>query len=214
MSLLLPPREVVTKPDAEDPIDYYYRPLTRWLYRSRLRDSLRLLGDGPFEALLDVGYGSGIFLPALARRARRLVGVDVHAGREGVASMIDRLGLDVELVHASLFELPFADGAFDALVCISVLEHLRELEAALTELRRVVRPGGVLVFGTPVRNVATSSFFRLVGYDPAEIHPSGHRDVESAISTVGGLALERRVHFPRLLPLGLAAYVNFACRAA
>lgn len=214
MPLLLPPRELVTKPDVEDPIDYYYRPLTRPLYRARLRDSLTLLGEGPYGGILDVGYGSGVFLPELARRTGRLVGIDVHAGRDGVARMAAGLGLDVELLDASLYELPFGDGEFDALVCVSVLEHLRELAAALAEMRRVVRPGGLLVLGVPVRNAFTNAFFRVAGYDPAELHPSSHRDIEAAVTYAGGLSLERRLHFPRLLPLGLAAYVTFACRAS
>ncbi len=213
MSLLLPPRELVTKPDAEDPIEYYYRPLTRWLYRARLRDTLLVLGEGPYGAVLDVGYGSGVFLPELARRTQRLVGIDVHAGRDGVAEMAAGLGIEVELLDASLYDLPFEDGSFDGLVCVSVLEHLQELVPALTELSRVVRAGGVLVFGTPVRNAATSGFFRLVGYDPTEIHPSSHEDIEAAIRTVPGLAFERRVHFPRLVPLAFGAYVTFGCRA-
>lgn len=213
MSLFLPPRELVTKPDAEDPIEYYYRPLTRWLYRARLRDTLLVLGEGPYEAVLDVGYGSGVFLPELARRTKRLVGIDVHSGREGVAEMAAGLGIEVELLDASLYELPFEDGSFDGLVCVSVLEHLRELVPALAELRRVVRDGGVLVFGTPVRNAATSAFFRFVGYDPTELHPSSHRDIEAAIRAVPGLSLERRLHFPRLMPLGLGAYVTFCARA-
>ena len=192
----LPPREMMTKPDADDPIDYYYRPLTATLYRARLRDALVLLGDERFGSLLEIGYGSGVFLPELARRTNRLVGIDVHSGRDGVAEMASRLDLDVELVDASLFDLPFEDGTFDALVCLSVLEHLTDLDAALRELRRVVRPGGRLVLGVPVRNVATNSFFRLVGYDPKEIHPSSHRDVEAAIER-SALTREERLHFPR-----------------
>jgi SAM-dependent methyltransferase len=210
----LPPRALVTKPDADDPIDYYYRPLTAPLYRARLRDGLALLGDGPFDSLLEVGYGSGVFLPELARRTKRLVGIDVHAGRDGVTRMAERLDLDVELLDASLFELPFEDGTFDALVCLSVLEHLVELDAALAELRRVVRPGGRLVLGVPVRNAATSSFFRLVGYDPAKIHPSSHRDVEAAIDRSPGLTQERKLHFPRLLPFDFVAYASFRCLAS
>ncbi len=213
MRLTLPPRALVTKPDADDPIDYYYRFFTAPLYRARLRDALIALGQGPFESLLDVGYGSGVFLPELALRTNRLVGVDVHAGLDGVARMAANLGLDVELLDASLYELPFEDGTFDALVCLSVLEHLRELDSALEELRRVVRPGGRLVFGTPVRNAATNSFFRLVGYDPAEIHPASHRDVEAAVGRCPGLTLERRLRFPRLLPFDLGAYATFCCRA-
>jgi 2-polyprenyl-3-methyl-5-hydroxy-6-metoxy-1,4-benzoquinol methylase len=210
-ALRLPPRELVSKPDPDDPIDYYYRPLTAPLYRARLRHALALLGPGPYDALLDVGYGSGVFLPELARRARRLVGVDVHAGRAGVEATARALHIAVELHDASLYELPFADGEFDALVCMSVLEHLRDLDGALDELTRVVHRGGRLVLGVPVRNAATSSFFRLVGYDPLAIHPSSHRDVERALQRHSGLTVDRRSVFPHVLPVDLAAYATFGC---
>src|SRR5947199_2801647 len=102
--LRLPPRHLVSKPDPDDPIDYYYRPLTAPLYRARLRNALALLGPGPFDALLDVGYGSGVFLPELAQRTRRLVGVDVHAGREGVEQMARALDIDADLRTTSLYD--------------------------------------------------------------------------------------------------------------
>ena len=163
--------------------------------------------------MLDVGYGSGVFLPELARRTKRLVGVDVHSGREGVAEMAAGLGIEVELLEASLYELPFEDGSFDGLVCVSVLEHLRELVPALTELRRVVRAGGMLVFGTPVRNAATSAFFRLVGYDPTEIHPSSHQEIEAAIREVAGPLPRAEAAFPPPDAARFGAYVTFACLA-
>lgn len=53
-------------------MDYYDRPFTLWSYGSRLRIAADLLGQGPYDSLLEVGYGSGIFLPELARRTRRL----------------------------------------------------------------------------------------------------------------------------------------------
>src|SRR5687768_3339890 len=115
--IALPPRELVPKPDPDDPVDYYYRLPTARIYRARLRLAGRLLGAGPFDSLLEVGYGSGIFLPELARRCSRLAAIDVHGASEQVQAMLRRLGLEADLREASLFDLPFEDGTFDGLVC-------------------------------------------------------------------------------------------------
>jgi SAM-dependent methyltransferase len=209
--LRLPPRGALPKPDPDDPLDLYYRPLTAGVYRARLRLARRLLGRERHEALLEVGYGSGIFLPELERHAERLVAIDLHDQASAVGAALDQLGVRAELRRASLFEMPFDTGEFDALVCLSVLEHLTTLDRALDELSRVLRPGGVAVIGFPTRNPITDAFFRSIGYDPREIHPSGHSDIISAIEGSDGLRLETCVRLPRWMPLSLSAYV--ACRA-
>jgi SAM-dependent methyltransferase len=210
--LVIPPRDALVKIDAEDPLDYYYRPGTAILYRARLAEARRLLGSGRYESLLDIGYGSGIFIPELARIAHRVAGIDVHARADEVARSLAALGVDADLREASLFDLPYADGEFDAVVSISVFEHLVDLDGALAELTRVLRPGGVAVLGFPVRNVLTDVFFRLAGYNPRAIHPSGHREILGAVDRASALELERYLSFPRLLPLPLAAYTTCRCR--
>jgi SAM-dependent methyltransferase len=209
-----PPRTLVSKPDPDDPIDYYYRPLTGWLYRSRLRLAAQLLGRGQLGAVLEVGYGSGVFLPELASRSTRVVGVDLHSGRDGVAEMLSKLGVDASLLHGSVIELPCADEEFDVIVCLSVLEHLRDLVRAVAEIGRVLRPGGVAIVGFPVRNPITDAFFRLVGYSPRELHPSGHADIMGALDRDDRLGVECVCHFPRALPLPLSAYAVCRARAA
>jgi hypothetical protein len=190
----LPPAGLAPKTHADDPVDYYYKPLTGRLYRSRLRLVGDLLGPGSFASLLEIGYGSGIFLPELAQRTDRLVGIDIHGESKRVEEMLEVVGESAELVHASLFELPFDDGEFHALVCVSVL-------------------GGTVVVGFPVRNRLTDGFFRLAGYDPRAIHPSAHTDILRAVERHKGFALERRAWLPRLMPLDLAAYAGCRCRA-
>ena len=211
--LVLPPRGALPKTNVEDPVDYYYRPLTAALYRGRLKVAAELLGPGPFDALLDVGYGSGIFFPELARRARRVVGLEVHTEADAVAQGLRRLGVEAELHTGDLFAMPFEDGAFDALVCLSVLEHLTELAEALTEFRRVLRPGGVAVLCFPTRNPLTDAFFRLAGFDPRALHPSGHRAILDAARAHAGFAVEQEAHFPALLPPALSGYAGCRCRA-
>jgi 2-polyprenyl-3-methyl-5-hydroxy-6-metoxy-1,4-benzoquinol methylase len=211
--LLLPPRALVPKPDADDPVDFYYKRFTGRIYRARLRLATDLLGESHYQSLLEVGYGSGIFLPELARRGDRLAAIDIHGESRRVQEMLSRLDLTADLRECSLFEMPFPDGEFDALVCLSVLEHVTELEAALSEFHRVLRPGGVAVLGFPVRNLVTDAFFRIVGYKPREIHPSGHRDILAAVREHQGFVAEREERFPAIVPLDLAGYAGCRCRA-
>ena len=211
--IVLVPRGAAPKTGADDPVDYYYRPLTAWLYRGRLRLAVRLLEPERFASVLEVGYGSGIFLPELARHAERLTGIEVHDEAARVGSMLRRFRVEAELHRCSLFEMPFAEGAFDGLVCLSVLEHLTELDRALNELRRVLRPGGIAVLGFPVRNPVTDAFFRLAGYNPRELHPSGHRDILAAARRHPGFVVERDGRLPWILPLSVSAYAACRCRA-
>lgn len=209
-ALSLPPRGTLPKPEPDDPLDYYYRPLTAPLYRARLRLALRLLGGDRFESLLEVGYGSGILLPELARRAGRVAAIDIHPGREAVEAALEGLEVQVDLRDASLFDIPYPADEFEALICLSVLEHLTDLDAALSELARVVRPGGVAVIGFPVRNPITDNLFRALGYDPRKIHPSSHGDIIAAARSSRSLELQLCAHIPPVWPRALSAYV--ACR--
>jgi SAM-dependent methyltransferase len=212
--IALPPRELVPKPAKDDPVDYYYRLPTARIYRARLRLAGRLLGSNSYDSLLEVGYGSGIFLPELARRCSHLAGVDVHHASQQVNEMLTRLGLHADLREASLFDLPFAEDTFDGLVCLSVLEHIVELDAALSEFRRVLQPGGIAVLGFPVRNPITDTFFRAVGYNPREIHPSSHRDILEAARRHPGFVVEREEHYPGWAPVDVAGYAGVRCRAS
>jgi SAM-dependent methyltransferase len=208
----IPPRSLPPRL-ADDPVEYYYRPITSRLYLARLEMAADLLGSDPLGPVLEVGYGAGLFLPELARRSDRVVAVDVHEHDREVGEMLRTMGIDAELRRGSIFELPFSDGEFMAVVSMSVLEHLDQLASAVAELRRVLRPGGFAVLGFPVRNPVTDSFFRLAGYKPRAIHPSSHTDILDAVHAEPRLEVERALHFPRALPMPLSAYVTCRARA-
>jgi hypothetical protein len=65
-----------------------------------------------------------------------------------------------------------------------------------------------------VRNPITDTFFRAVGYNPREIHPSSHREILGAARRAPGFVVESELRFPRLFPLDLAAYAGCRCRIA
>jgi SAM-dependent methyltransferase len=83
----------------------------------------------------------------------RLVATDISAGMLAeLRSTASELGLDVRTVTTDAERLPFDDGRFDLAFGHAVLHHLPDLDAALREVHRVLRPGGMLAFcGEPSR---------------------------------------------------------------
>lgn len=127
----------------------YHRQLR--LERHAVRAALELLAPRPNERLLDAGTGTGEALRQLARardRPRAVTAVDFSP------RMLARLpGLPIGWTSelADLREIPRPDASFDAAIASYVLHLLpsRDLPVALSELRRVLRPGGRLVTVTP-----------------------------------------------------------------
>ena len=97
--------------------------------------------------LLDVGCGPGTITSDLARKVApgRVVGIDASAEvvDEARASAV-RANLPATFEVADLFALPFADHTFDVVHAHQVLQHVADPVAALMEMRRVCRPGGVV----------------------------------------------------------------------
>jgi SAM-dependent methyltransferase len=95
--------------------------------------------------VLDLGCGTGFTLSLLPPTARG-VGVDYsHAALRFARTRASR----AELVRGSAYALPFADGSFDAVLALDVLEHLDDDVGAARELRRVLAPGGAAIVTVP-----------------------------------------------------------------
>jgi ubiquinone/menaquinone biosynthesis C-methylase UbiE len=122
-----------------------------------------LLGRG--EALLDVGCGAGVLVRVARRRFDVTVGLDVAfrwliVARRG----LEEAGLPVHLVCGCADHLPFADGVFDTVASVALLEHLPDAPAALREFTRVQRgPGRVLVWTSNRFSLAPEPHVRVWG---------------------------------------------------
>ena len=98
--------------------------------------------------VLEIGIGSGLNLsfydPA---RVRRIVGVDPSADMQKLARQrAEQISIPVEMIALELGQIQAADARFDSIVCTFTLCTIPDAIAALREMRRVLKPGGKLLF--------------------------------------------------------------------
>jgi SAM-dependent methyltransferase len=116
---------------------------------------MSLLSLAAGQSIIDVGCGSGVLLPLLAKAvgsAGKVVGVDYSLAMvRDAETKVETEGLSqiVSVREADARRLPFADGSFDAAHCERLLMHLEDPNKALIEMARVVRPGGRIVVAEP-----------------------------------------------------------------
>jgi SAM-dependent methyltransferase len=112
---------------------------------------LRSLGD-----MLEIGSGDGFLAALLAPLGNSLITTEYAAGEASH-------GRDLPRLRCSVTALPFPDATFDFIFSSSVLEHVRERDAAMAELRRCLRPDGVMIHVMPS---PTWKLLQLVFYYP------------------------------------------------
>lgn len=94
--------------------------------------------------VLEAGCGAGRFLEVVSRnRDCDVVGVDLSNAVDAARDMLAGRS-NVHLVQASIFELPFREGAFDGVYCIGVIQHTPDPHRAIQSVATMVRPGGRL----------------------------------------------------------------------
>ncbi len=203
MRFRLPPSGALVPNNEFDPLPYYYRPVIGHLYRHRLRMGLRLVPSGG-RRVLEVGVGSGILVPSLTAGFPEYVGTDLVLAA-GLASLVTPACVASFRVANLLDPAVLPAGAFDVVVCVSVLEHIADAEAAARCLTRVLAPAGTLVAGYPMVNRFMATCFRMLGFGNIEAH---HITTPAQITSALGKLLRPvgRLSMPLLAPQSLSLY--------
>lgn len=202
--MYIPPKHHM--PVLEDPVAYYYIPIFRSFFIKRMTLCLDLLPEGNILRLLDIGCGTGIILPELARRTKgEIWAVDNFLQEHSLKGMLKLEKLTVNLAAADLLKLPFASETFEVVLLISVLEHINELDFACKEIHRVLKPAGKVVAGFPTKNTITD---KLLGGSTG-FHVSTHRQILSAVKRK--FTSVQVTSIPKFLPLDWSLYT--ACSA-
>jgi ubiquinone/menaquinone biosynthesis C-methylase UbiE len=128
-------------------------PTRRWMHCSR-RDwiiaAINRWGAGAGRAL-EVGPGSGVYLPTLATVATEVVAIDIEDAYLDRLRPLEREYANLRLVHDDILESSYPDECFDLILCSEVIEHITDSRRALAEMRRLLSPSGVLIISTPQR---------------------------------------------------------------
>jgi ubiquinone/menaquinone biosynthesis C-methylase UbiE len=97
---------------------------------------------------LEAGCGNGLYSVALAfLSGSRTVGVDISKAAVGEAQERFKAVENLAFTTANAKHLPFCDDSFDFVICLRVLHHNAHHEEVISELRRVLRIGGLLYAG-------------------------------------------------------------------
>jgi SAM-dependent methyltransferase len=140
----------------------------------------------PGAHILDIGCGQGTAAPLLDDRfrPRRITGIDIDAeliarGRAQAAAQPPPAA-ELVLTTASATDIPLADGSVDLVLCHQLLHHMTAQHEALAEMRRVLRPGGLLLLAESCRCFIESGPVRALFRHP----PEAQRDAAGYLDLV------------------------------
>ena len=155
--------------------------LWRWITRQQLLPWL--IGESQLgDHLLELGAGPGAATPELRRRVPRVTSLD--CSHEFAASLHARTANDgIAVLQASAAQLPFPDRTFSAAIAVLVLHQLTSpqlQDSALSEVLRVLRPGGVF-FALEIRD----SWFQRVGHIHSTFVPLAPGTVNARLTVAG-----------------------------
>jgi SAM-dependent methyltransferase len=172
--------------DDSDPIRYYAWPILGGLYRKRVEMCLSACRGG--ERVLEVGFGSGVSFLNLRDLYSEIYGIDLATDIQQVQAAFAGQNISLHLQNGNVLQLDFPDQFFDTVLLISILEHLQPGDQirAFSEIRRVLKPGGQVVFGVPVERGFMVRAFALMGVNIRKHHFSTHDQIAAAAEQVFG----------------------------
>ena len=127
----------------------FVAPFLNFTNMSLIRSSIGLLDVKPDDRVLDIGFGGGYSLLALAEKLPigRVVGVDHSRDMVDAAASLIRarkLQARIRVRRGNVVKLPFAANTFDRVLTVNTIYYWPDLRAALREIGRVLKPGGRL----------------------------------------------------------------------
>ncbi|MEP3636141.1 MAG: bifunctional 2-polyprenyl-6-hydroxyphenol methylase/3-demethylubiquinol 3-O-methyltransferase UbiG [Paracoccaceae bacterium] len=129
------------------------------------------------KTVLDLGCAGGFMAEALAQKGAHVSGIDPAQDAIDAAKSHAKISnLDITYDVGVGEQMPYAENTFDIVVCVDVLEHVRDLNAVLAEVARVLKPGGLFLYDTINRNPIARLATITIAEDIMRLLPKGTHD--------------------------------------
>lgn len=115
------------------------------------------------DKILDVGCGLGYFIEVMSQYGAKCTGIDVDD--LCLAYCRDNISGAYFKVDLTKPPYPFSDSHFDKAICSEVLEHIKENDVILEELKRIMKPNGTLVVSTPCLDGVFGTLWKRIGHN-------------------------------------------------
>ncbi|MCI0626398.1 MAG: class I SAM-dependent methyltransferase [Acidobacteria bacterium] len=129
-------------------------PTRRWLHCSRrdwIIDAIRRYRCKNSNKALEVGPGSGLYLPILANLFREVTAADIEENYLNHARTLTGIHPNLSMVIDDITCSRLPEHSFDLILCTEVVEHIADSASAIAAMHRLLRPGGFLILSTPQR---------------------------------------------------------------
>ncbi len=147
--------------------------------------------------VLEVAVGTGLNLPAYPAETK-VTGLDLSPAMLDVARRrAVELGVDVDLREGDAHELPFGDESFDTVVCTFSLCNIPDVDRAIGEMKRVLKPGGRLVLVDHIRSSVKPVYWLQKVVEFASLRFEGDHMTRRPLGSVkqAGFEIEERKRF-------------------
>lgn len=135
MKIVIPQKNLLSRINDVDYFDWNYKFPIKYVQLYRFKAIIKLLGDKKYTNLLEIGTGSGILLPELARHCDKLYACDIHPHMDKIKSLLHNYEIKkYEIKSQSIEKTEYPDNYFDVIVGVSVLEFVNNLHSTISEI--------------------------------------------------------------------------------
>lgn len=185
--------------EAGFPAYSHPNPSINWLFWQRLRMAMNYIErHAPYEKVLDFGCGSGVMLSFLAKHSRKVIAMDIDlVPLERVKKHIP-LSENVQVLDANQVAISqLTPKSLDLINALDVLEHVDDLPRTLSDLLKLLKPGGRLVVSGPTENILYRIGRRIAGPEySGEYHERGIAEVKRELKQLARVEQIATLYWP------------------